>query len=141
MRQITLRLEDDLLEALDEEADSRGVSRSEHVRKALRTRNESDLLRDRVEELETRVADREARVEELEARLDAREERIADLEEQLARRSQLEQKVEDLPDKVRQASSYQERRRRLLDEASLAQRIKWRVTGVPVDAIDEEPTR
>ena len=28
------------------------------------------------------------------------------------------------------------RRRRLLDRASLAQRVKWKVTGVPVKMID-----
>ena len=63
------------------------------------------------------------------------------LEEQLARRSQLEQKVDALPDRVREADSYAERRQRLIDEASLAQRLKWRVTGVPVDAIKEEGSR
>jgi Arc/MetJ-type ribon-helix-helix transcriptional regulator len=69
----------------------------------------------------------------LEERLDSRENRIDELEAQLARRSQLEEKVEALPDKIRDRESYQERRQRMLDQASFAQRLKWKVTGVPVE--------
>jgi Arc/MetJ-type ribon-helix-helix transcriptional regulator len=74
----------------------------------------------------------------LEERLDSRENRINELEEQLARRSQLEEKVENLPAKIRERESYQERRQRMLDEASLGQRIKWKVTGVPVEQESEQ---
>jgi chromosome segregation ATPase len=71
-------------------------------------------------------------------RLENREDRIDELEEQLARRSQLEEKVESLPDKIHDRESYQERRQRMLDRASLAQRVKWKVTGVPVDDGDQD---
>lgn len=118
MEQITVRLPSDLLDGLDEEAEENGVSRSEYIRDVLRTREHTAELRDRIQQKEAR---------------------IDQLEEQLARRSQLEEKIEGLPDKLRQSQpSYQERRQRLLDEASLATRLKWRVTGVPVDEVTEE---
>ena len=55
------------------------------------------------------------------------------LEEQLARRSQLEEKVESLPAQIQRREPYRERRRRKLDEASLTQRLKWKITGVQVE--------
>jgi chromosome segregation ATPase len=69
----------------------------------------------------------------LEERLESRENRIDELEEQLARRSQLAEKVESLPDRIRDRESYQERRQRMLDQASLTQRLKWKATGVHVN--------
>jgi metal-responsive CopG/Arc/MetJ family transcriptional regulator len=112
MEQITGRLPGELLAELEAEADEAGVSRSEYIRDVLRTREHTDALRDR-------IADKEARIDQLEA--------------QLARRSQVQQQIEALPDKLRETQqSYQERRQRLLDEASLAQRLKWKLTGVPV---------
>lgn len=45
MPQTSIRLSDDLLEALDQESDERDVPRSEYIRDILRTR-------DRIEELE-----------------------------------------------------------------------------------------
>lgn len=74
-------------------------------------------------------------------RLETREERIDELEEQLARRSQLEQKVENLPEKVRETESYQDRRQRALDTAGPLTRLRWRVTGVPSDAVEPEETQ
>lgn len=79
---ITVRVSDDLLDDVDEAADEAGVSRSEYVRERLRERDE-------VEELNQEV-------KRLQDRLEAREERIDALEEQLARRSQIEEKVDTL---------------------------------------------
>lgn len=79
MEQITLRVPDELREELDGDADERGVSRSEYVRDVLRTRRDTEQLRDR---------------------LDSREARIDELEEQLARRSQIEEKVDVLAARV-----------------------------------------
>jgi len=102
---------------LEREAVERGVSRSEYMR---------DILDDR------------GRVEELEERLKRKQDRIDELEEQLTERSRVEQKIEDLPDKIRGEMSYQERRQRVLDQASIAQRLRWKITGVPVDETDEQ---
>lgn len=79
MEQITLRLPPDLLERLDEEADEAGISRSEHIRNVLRTRENTDKLRERIKQKEAR---------------------IDQLEEQLARRSQVEEKVDVLAERV-----------------------------------------
>lgn len=97
---------------LEREAAERGTSRSEYIRTILTDRH---------------------RVDELEERLSIREDRIDELETQLAERSQIQEQIEDLPDKIRGEMTYQERRQRMLDQASLTQRLRWKVTGVPVD--------
>jgi predicted transcriptional regulator len=79
---ITVRLSDDLLDEVDEAADEVGVSRSEYIRERLREKDEIETL--------------EVKVERLSERLESREERIDTLEEQLARRSQIEEKVDTL---------------------------------------------
>lgn len=73
------------------------------------------------------------RVDEPESRLEIREQRIDELETHLAERSRIEDKIENLPNKIRDDRSYREQRQRLLDQASLPQRLKWKVTGVLVD--------
>ncbi|EMA25427.1 hypothetical protein C435_02502 [Haloarcula marismortui ATCC 33799] len=97
---------------LEREAAERGISRSEYIRTILTDRH---------------------RVDELEERLSIREDRIDELQTQLAERSQIQEQIEDLPDKIRGEMTYQERRQRMLDQASLTQRLRWKVTGVPVD--------
>jgi len=79
---ITIRLQPELIDRLEGEADEEGVSRSEYIRQILRERRESEELR---EELDT-----------LQERLESREERVSELEEQLARRSNIEEKVDTL---------------------------------------------
>lgn len=117
MEQITLRLPNDLLQELNDDADERGVSPSEHIRNVLRTRASRDALSERLE---------------------AREARIDQLEQQLRERSRVEEKIEDLPGKIRNVKSYQERRQRLLDQASFAERLKWKLTGGPAEPIDDD---
>jgi len=79
----------------------------------------------------------EAEYEELKQRYEAREDRVDDLEKQLAERSQIEEKIEDLPDRLRASTmSYGEKRQRAIDRASLGERLTWKLTGVPQDAID-----
>jgi Arc/MetJ-type ribon-helix-helix transcriptional regulator len=86
------------------------------------------------------LLERGREADEIKERLETREDRIEQLEDQLARRSNIEddleevaETVEDLPAKISRTESYSERRQRKLDQASLSQRIKWRFTGVPVD--------
>lgn len=75
-------------------------------------------------------------IDTLRDRLDAREQRIDELESQLRKRSNIEEKIEDLPDKIRGNETYNERRQRKLDRATPIQRLKWRITGVPIDETD-----
>jgi len=80
--QTTIRIEESLIDDLDEEAEERDVSRSEYVRQILRERRESEELREEVDTLRDR--------------LESREERVSELEAQLARRSNIEDKVDTL---------------------------------------------
>lgn len=116
MEPLTIRIRDDTKKTLEEEADEYDVSVSEYVRELIEKGREYDDLQDRVK---------------------SKEDRIDELEEQLSRRSQIEDKIEDLPDKIRDSQTYQERRQRLLDQATVAQRLKWKVTGVPVEDVDD----
>ena len=97
---------------LEAEAKERGVSRSEYIRGIFADRH---------------------RVSELEERIERKQNRIDELETQLTERSRVEEKIEELPDRIRGEMMYQERRQRMLDQASITERIKWKVTGVPVD--------
>jgi len=75
----------------------------------------------------------ESEYENLHTRYESREDRIEELESQLRKRSNIEDKIEELPDKIRGSKSYMERRQKKLDSASLSERLKWKLTGVPVD--------
>lgn len=112
MDPLTIRVREETKESLQEEADEYDVSVSERVRTLIERGREYD---------------------EVVERLEAREDRIAELEDQLRQRSTVEEKIDDLPDKLRDVESYTERRQRKLDRAGLAQRLKWKVTGVPVE--------
>jgi predicted transcriptional regulator len=85
---ITIRLEGDLIDRLESEADEDGVSRSEHIRQILREQGDRRELEDEIETLRER--------------LETREERIQTLEEQLARRSEIEERVEEVALEVRE---------------------------------------
>jgi len=127
MKKVSVSLEPSHVDALDERQDEDGVdSRSAALR---------DIL-DEYEDLRTKYEGVRTECEELRTRLENREQRIDDLEEQLARRSQIEEKVDVLAKRVEDSQlTYAERRQRMIDEASLAQRLRWKVTGVPVDDV------
>jgi len=121
MPRLTITITDDQSDRLDEVAGDDGEYESKSA--AIREYIDAAGTRD---ELETEI-------ERLRDRLDAREERIDELESQLRKRSNIEDKIEDLPDKIRDAETYTERRQRKLDEATLPKRMVWKFTGVPVD--------
>lgn len=105
MDSITLRLQADTIESLEEEADEHGVSRSEYIRNLLRSRDEHrqlrekyDALRDDYERLQTEHAEEIERLEarheeELEERQAEHEAEIEDLESEI---EYLENQVERL---------------------------------------------
>jgi len=135
MERVTATLrEDDLRELKARVMAGEADSRSEALRQIIDEREE---LGEEYEDLRTRYEATTERVGDLKDQLEARERRVNALEEQLRERSRVEDKIDDLPDRLRAGmGSYEARRRRLLDEASLAQRLKWRITGVPVDRVD-----
>jgi chromosome segregation ATPase len=130
MKKVSVSLEPAHVDRLDERQEAgEATSRSAALRQIL---DEYDRLRTEYEELRTEC-------EELQNRLEAREDRVDALEEQLARRSQIEEKVDVLAKRVEESQlTYAEKRQRMIDRASLAERLRWRVTGVPVDEYDDE---
>jgi len=114
-KQVAVRLPIREKAELEREAVEREVSRSEYIRSILRDRHRADKL---------------------ESRLEIREERIDELESQLGKRSEIEQQIEQLPARIKGEQTYQDRRQRVLDSASPLQRLKWQLTGVPVERID-----
>ena len=84
MQPLTIRIPEDLKESLDAEAAEYDVSTSEYVRQLIDKGREYD---------------------ELQERLESKQARIEELETQLTRRSQIEEKVEALPDKIRETDA------------------------------------
>lgn len=83
MKPLTIRVREDTKESLESEASEYDVSVSEYVRELLAKGREYD---------------------DLQERLDSREDRISELEEQLAKRSQIEEKVDTLAKQVEGSS-------------------------------------
>jgi len=135
MNRVTATLrEDDVRELQARVMAGEADSRSEALRQLI---DEHGELAEEYEEMRIRYEATTERVADLKDRLEARERRVDALEDQLRERSRVEDKLDDLPDRLRSGmASYEARRRRLLDEASLVERLKWRITGVPVDQVD-----
>lgn len=115
-KQVAVRLELRKKAELEREASERGASRSEYIREILDERHRADELDDQLEQ---------------------KRDRIETLEDQLRERSSLRDEIQQLPDKIRDERSYSEKRQRKLDEATITQRIRWKLTGVPVEQLDE----
>lgn len=76
---------------------------------------------------------------ELQDEYEALEARHNDLQRQLAAVNARQKDVGELVEYVeeqRELTQYQERRQRLLDDANILRRWKWKLTGVPVDEQD-----
>lgn len=114
-------------------ADSRSHAVRHIIDEYARVREDYADMQQQCEDLQQRLDDRVHELEE-------RKERIEELESQLRKRSNIENDIEEvadtvenLPDKIRGVETYSERRQRKLDQASLGQRLRWKITGVPVD--------
>lgn len=88
---ITIRLQTDLIDRLDDEAEEKDVSRSAYIREILHNRHEATELQQKVETLQER--------------LESRENRVTELEDQLRERSRIEQKVDTLAKKERDSNA------------------------------------
>lgn len=120
MERLTITLPPEQKEYLTEISKDDGEydNRSDAVRKIIQTERQKDDLQDRIEELNQRIEQKQDRIEQL--------------ENQLRKRSNIEKKIEDLPAKIEDSMSYNERRQQMLDQASVGERLKWKITGVPV---------
>ena len=155
MNPTTLRLSEDTLDTLADEAEERGLSRSQYIREVIDERHDDKRLQDRlradyerqiddyekqISDYEEQINDYEERIAELEQELEDKENTIADLRRQLAatnRRVDQHQDLVEFVEEQRELTRYQERRQRLLDDANILRRWKWKLTGVPVDREEE----
>ncbi|ESS03448.1 MAG: copG family ribbon-helix-helix protein [uncultured archaeon A07HR67] len=118
IKPLTVRLRAETEQSLEEGAAESGVSVSEYAHELIEKGYRYDQLRNQ---------------------LNAREDRIKTLEEQLAQRSQIEAELDILAQRVEQSEpTYAEKRQQMIDRASLTERLRWRVTGVPVDEWDAD---
>jgi len=124
MPRLTITITDDQSELLDDLTSEEGEYESK-----------SAAVRSFIDEGESKH-ELQKEIDRLQDRLESREDRIDELESQLRKRSEIEQRIEDLPDKIRGEMSYQERRQRALDSATPLERLRWRITGVPTERID-----
>ncbi|MFC6907250.1 ribbon-helix-helix protein, CopG family [Halalkalicoccus tibetensis] len=118
MKNITVRLDEELIDELELEADEHGVSRSEYIRNTLVTRDEHDDTRD---EYEQEITDLKERINELETE----NERMRN-----EKRLILEQREEntELVEYVQEERELQQRREERLD-APVWRRAKWWLVG------------
>lgn len=118
MKNVTVRLSEDYVKTLDDEADDLGLSRAEYIRDLIEKGREAKSTQRELEQTQAKVEDLRR---QLQAR-NAREEDVAELVEYV--------------EEQREAERYRDRRQRRLDEANILKRWKWKVTGIPVG--DEE---
>jgi predicted transcriptional regulator len=131
MPQISLRLNDDLLEALDTEADERDVPRSKHIRDTLESRKRQQELEHELEQTREELAtarDQAADVEELTEQIEELERENGRLHRE--RRQLLEQRNEhnELVRYAEQQRSVLERREERRN-APAWRRAKWWLFG------------
>ena len=119
MRNITIRLDEGMISELESEADELDKARSEHIRDILATRNEHGVKQD---EYEDRIEDLGREITRLQ---NEKRTLIRDREE----RTELVEYVEQ----QRNLDQYRAKRERMVDQAGMLTRWKWKFTGIPVD--------
>ena len=111
MKNVTVRLSDEYVETLDEEADNLDVSRARHLR---------DLI------------EKGREVEEIQSELEATQAKVEDLRRQLQAANSRERDVDDLVEYVEEERQIQ-RRREERRQANMFRRAWWFVAGAPVE--------
>jgi transketolase len=119
MEPITLRIESDTLEEIDDEAEQSDQTRAEYLREVIGNRHRHEQIQAEHEEI---LRDYEQKVDELETELD----RVHN-----EKRLILEQREENeqLVNYVEAEKTLQERKA----SANMFTRLKWKVTGVPIE--------
>jgi len=90
-KQTSFRLNTDVLDELDTEAENRNLTRSEYLRQIVRERHRADSLADKCDTLRTE--------------LNRREDRVSELEDQLRKRSRVEEKVDEMALQLRESDT------------------------------------
>ena len=115
MQNVTLRMEDDLVESLDAEADDRDLSRSEYIRNILASRHDESALQRKNDQLQAQVDDLRSQLQATNQRIETTNELVEYVEEQ------------------RLAENRAEQRR----HANVLRRSWWWLTGVPEEDEDD----
>lgn len=123
MAHISLRIPDELLAALDDESDNHDVSRSQHIRNTLETRNEHTVAH---AEYEQQIAELEQEVERLK-----REKRMI-LEQRDEHQELVRYAQED-----REVAQREQEHREMRRNAPVWRRAKWWVFGHSDDEPDD----
>lgn len=119
VKNITIRLDEGMISELESEADEYDKTRSEHIRDILAIRNEHGVKQD---EYEDRIEDLGREITRLQ---NEKRTLIRDREE----RTELVEYVEQ----QRNLDQYRAKRERMVDQAGMLTRWKWKFTGIPVD--------
>lgn len=123
MEQITLRVPENTLESLDDEATEHDRTRSEHIRQVIESRNEVDKLRT---EHEQEVSELRQQIDDLENEVEQREARIEDLRRQLQAANAKDERVQELARYVEEERRVEQQWR----EAGFIKRMKWHIFGM-----------
>ena len=137
MANVSVRLQDDVVEQLDDEADESGLSRAEYIRSLIQRRSESEKLRSELAELrddyDELQREHERALEEIQAEheeeLNALEEqyeaRLNNLERQLKAANQKNERINELVRVHDREQTLAERKA----SAGLLTRAKWWFVG------------
>lgn len=120
MQQITIKLPEHVVESLEHvAAEQYNNNRSEAVR---------DLLTDALE-ADTHDQELQDRIEELERE----NKRLRNEKRTILNQREENAELVAFAEQAREAERYRDRRQRLLDQAGILSRWKWKITGVPVE--------
>ncbi|RBI60045.1 hypothetical protein DMJ13_20425 [halophilic archaeon] len=135
MKQTALRLPEDLIQTLDEEAQEEGVSRSEYMRNILESRHESHVnhneyvpkneYNDLVNERDTL----EQRSEELRTEID----RLKNEKRQILQQREEHTELVEYVEQEKSLVEKREQRRKEREEAGIVTRLKWGLFGRSFD--------
>ena len=126
MRQMTVSLREEQAEWIESLMGENGEfeSKSEVVRWLI---DDHSALQEEIEELEETIEEMERENDQLRDQLAATNQRIDDVND-----------LVEYVDSEREMARYQDRRQRMLDQASILSRWKWKLTGIPVEDRAEE---
>lgn len=126
MRQMTVSLREEQAKWIESLMGENGEfeSKSEAVRWLI---DDHEALQEEIEELEETIDELEGENDRLRDQLAATNQRIDDVND-----------LVEYVDSEREMARYQDRRQRMLDQASILSRWKWKLTGIPVEDRAEE---
>lgn len=134
MENIGIRITEEMLEEIDNEAHNRGVSRSEYIRTILSNRRETNTIESEYEE---KLNNHKERIEDLKNQLEDVKQKRDRLQRQLRETNKRIDDVDEVVSYVKEEKEINEIRRereKKLNEiksAPIWKRAKWKILGIP----------